>query len=308
MLFQELESFLMLAECLNYSVAASKLYISQPSLSKTISTMEEELGFKLFLRSTRRVELTEEGRRFYLLSKAYLEQVRALNEGDRAISSIKGKLTIRMENILDTSFIPFILSAFHSRYPEVKLSTGTQKGYELIESIRAGKTDIGVISSFEVPEDGFLYKMLYPYQMSVLVSHDHPLGRRRIVPLKALKGETFVVLDASTSDSTQTILNLCAKAGLNLMDSIYAANFRQMFILTDQYEGVSFNVTQSDTWEYWGLRKVEVDLTDCFGPGTTAGMVLAWREDASSPMIDAFMQTVDSLKLSMPVASRLVDD
>ena len=308
MLFHEIECFIMLAECLNFSVASSKLYISQPSLSKTITTMEDELGFKLFLRSTRKVELTDDGRRFYLLSKPYIEQVRALNEGAHSISTLKGKLSVRMDNILDSSFIPFILSTFHSRYPEIKLSTGTQKGYELVESIRSGKTDIGVLSSFEVPEEGFEQMLLYPYRMSVLVSANHPLARRRVVSLNALKGETFVVLDASTSPSTQTILNLCAKAGLNLMDSIYAANFRQMFILTEQYEGISFNVTQSDSWEYWGLRKVEVDLKDCFGPGTIAGISLAWWKDTPPMFLEQFLQVVNMLRSSMPDASRLVDD
>lgn len=305
---REIKYFLMVAECLNYSAAATKLYISQPSLSKVISNMEEDLGFKLFRRSTRKVELTEEGRSFYAISKAYMEQCDRLIQGEIPAEAVRGRLSIAFENTVDASYMPFIVAAFQQKYPNIAVTIGKQKTEALIQNLNSGKISLGVMSSFAIPATGFQNRLLFPYQLQILVWKGHPFSTKKSVKLKDLANETFVILDPSTSRSSKTVLRLFTAIGLPIKESIYAANYRQMFLLTSQKEGISFNLTMSNAAEYWDLVSVDVDLSDCPNLDTEVGMALVWRADCQNAAVQCFLNTVETLQISMPTATRLSDD
>ena len=205
---REIKYFLMVAECLSYSAAAAKLYISQPSLSKVISQMEEDLGFKLFRRSTRKVELTEEGRGFYAISKAYMEQCDRLIQGELPAETIRGKLSIAFEVTMDTLYMPFIVAAFQQKYPNISVTVSKQKTEVLIQHLRNQKVNLGLMSSFAVPSMGFQKQLLFPYQLQILVWKGHAFCGEKSVKLKDLAHETFVILDPSVSRSSKTVLQL----------------------------------------------------------------------------------------------------
>ena len=308
MSLREIRYFLMVAECLNYSLAASRLYISQPSLSKIISNLEEDLGFKLLRRSTRKVELTEKGQRFYTFSKTYLEQCDKLAQEAETAEDVRGKLSIVYENTIDTSYIMFIIAAFQQKYPHVHLTVGKQKTEVLLQSLGTGRSHIGVMSSFAVPKTGFQSRLLFPYRLQVLVWKDHPLARSKHIKLSELTNENIVVLDPSISRSSKTILQMLSSIGLPLKESIYAANYRQMFLLTAQREGISFNLTLTNAAAYWDLVSVDVDLSDLPELESTVGMALAWREGNMTPAMERFFDIVDTLQISMPAAALLSDD
>lgn len=298
----------MVAECLNYSLAASRLYISQPSLSKIVSNLEDDLGFKLLRRSTRKVELTEKGQRFYTFSKAYLEQCDKLTRGGETVEDVQGKLMIVYENTIDSSYIMFIIAAFQQKYPHVRLTVNKQKTEALLQNIGAGRCDIGAMSSFAVPKTGVRSRLLFPYRLQILVWKDHPLAKAKRIKLNELTNESIVVLDPSVSRSSKTILQMLSSIGLPLKESIYAANYRQMFLLTAQREGISFNLTMTNAAAYWDLVSVDVDLSDLPELESTVGMALVWREGRVTPAMDRFFDIVDTLQISMPAAALLSDD
>ena len=305
---REIKYFLMVAECLSYSAAAAKLYISQPSLSKVISQMEEDLGFKLFRRSTRKVELTEEGRGFYAISKAYMEQCDRLIQGELPAETIRGKLSIAFEVTMDTLYMPFIVAAFQQKYPNISVTVSKQKTEVLIQHLRNQKVNLGLMSSFAVPSMGFQKQLLFPYQLQILVWKGHAFCGEKSVKLKDLAHETFVILDPSVSRSSKTVLQLFSAIGLPLKESIYAANYRQMFLLTAKKEGISFNLTMSNAAEYWDLVSVDVDLSDCPNSDIEVGMAWVWRKGYQTLPVKLFLDTVETLQISMPTTTRLSDD
>ncbi len=299
MLFHELEYFLMVAECLNYSVASQKLYISQPGLSKVIANLENQLGTQLLYRSTRKVELTEDGRRFYQLSKTYLEQCRALAQGKKP-NTVIGSLSIVFGNVVDSFYMPSIISAFGEQYPGITVNTRVQDAEEMLKGIRSGKIDIGLISSFAICEPANIRsELLYPCKLQVVVSKDHPLARRKAVRLEELQDERFIFIQPTINRGSETLMQLCTAAGFTPKVAEYTSDFRLMFMLVVQKRGIAFNLTMPDAATYRNLYSVDIDLSNHPEFESRAGVALVWCEKCANPAVDVFLRTVRKMRMEL---------
>jgi DNA-binding transcriptional LysR family regulator len=142
----KLRSFRTVAKTLHFRRAAALLNVSQPPLSKSIKTLEDELGTQLFVRTRRHVELTPAGhallRRcekiFQDLEDARIE-VRQYSAGD------KGSLRIGCEDGTTFSVLPPLLQNFQKQYPAVSCSILTQSVAEQIVGLRSCDLDVGVL-------------------------------------------------------------------------------------------------------------------------------------------------------------------
>jgi DNA-binding transcriptional LysR family regulator len=142
----KLRYFQTVAKTLHFRRASALLSISQPPLSKSIKTLEDQLGAKLFVRSRRQVELTPAGhallerceRIFRELEDARIE-VRRYGAGE------KGLLQIGCEDGTTFSVLPPILEIFQKEYPEVRCSVLTQSVAKQIVALRSGDLDAGIV-------------------------------------------------------------------------------------------------------------------------------------------------------------------
>jgi DNA-binding transcriptional LysR family regulator len=141
-----LRYFRTVAKTLHFRRAAALLNVSQPPLSKSIKTLEDQLGTQLFVRSRRHVELTPAGQ--VLLErceKIFQELEDAQNEVKRYGVGEKGSLRIGCEDGTTFSVLPPLLENFQKRYPAIPCSVVTQPVAQQIAGLQSGDLDAGII-------------------------------------------------------------------------------------------------------------------------------------------------------------------
>ena len=138
-LFQ-LRYFSALGRCRNYSKAAEELFIAQPTLSQQIKRLEDELGVRLFERSTRKVELTDAGKECLIQTQRILEDVEGLLRTAREKAGYSfislGVLTVYPERDISD-----MLSAFQADHPEIELKLTFADSVQLVDMVQRGKLD-----------------------------------------------------------------------------------------------------------------------------------------------------------------------
>ena len=139
----QLQYYVTLAKVKNYTQAADILYITQPSLSQSISRLESELNTKLLTRSTVKVELTYAGEVFLQTAKQILELQEDVIKQIRLIEDTsEGTLSVVLPFSYSNLIMPPILQQFAARYPKVKISVTESKSSALVEELSNGQVDL----------------------------------------------------------------------------------------------------------------------------------------------------------------------
>ena len=194
---RHLRYFVVLAEELHFGRAAARLGISQPPLSQQMKALEEELGSRLFERSTRRVALTEAGRMFFAEARAALEQAeRAVEVARRAERGELGELAIGM--FPSAPLIPAVgrsIRSFRSKFPDVRLRLGEFESRRQIEALCHGQVQIAITRNVTAPllPSGLAARELLRERFVVILRDDHPLARGNgALATAELRAESFV--------------------------------------------------------------------------------------------------------------------
>lgn len=135
------------AEAGNISKAAKTLYISQPAISRAVSKLEQNLSVKLFIRSSRGVHLTEEGKLLYEHTKSAFDSLRQGEENLRRINNLgAGQLHIGVSTTLCKHILMPYLQSFIQQYPHIQVNVQCHSTFEILDLLEEGKIDIGLIS------------------------------------------------------------------------------------------------------------------------------------------------------------------
>ncbi|MEN6314888.1 MAG: LysR family transcriptional regulator, partial [Clostridiaceae bacterium] len=145
--FRQLHYMLKVAEEKSFSKAAKKLYISQPSLSQYISNVEQQLGVRLFDRTTNPLTLTYAGELYEETAKniLYLKD-QLLSQMDDIANLQRGHITIGISPFRSTYFLPTILPLFKKNYPGIDVSLAEGTMAELLELAINGATDFSIMT------------------------------------------------------------------------------------------------------------------------------------------------------------------
>lgn len=201
----QLTCFLTLAKHLNYTSASNELYVSQPTLSRTISALESELGNHLFIRDTRTVQLTEAGRCFLKYANQFMN---LYNEAIIVVESTatgkRGTLHLGLSHFGAGDLLPIMSVRLKEQYPDLSTTTtdGTQQ--ELVEALVNNKIDILFTNdrALDYIRSDLSYLSLYTIPLMVFTSPDHPFTKLgRPVTLDDMKGETLLTMECTAFDS-----------------------------------------------------------------------------------------------------------
>ena len=173
---EQLQRFLVVAECLNFTAAAERLYIGQSTISRQIASLEQELGVVLLIRGPRSVELTKAGEVLYREGTKLLQHMDRVR--DRVIEAGKG-----VDGKLRIATVPAYFSSLNAislrlmeTYPNLKLRLSYSKYLNVCQDIEMGGADIGVSYSFLDPLDERYESIaLEPSRFYVVCRRDHPL-------------------------------------------------------------------------------------------------------------------------------------
>ena len=190
-----LKEFIVLAEYLNYTAAANKLFISQPTLSKHINCMEEELGTALFERTRHETKLTEAGHRL-LTAASQISEIydAALSDLTYYSTGVQGELTLGILSHDATNIVAPIIHALAKELPTIKISIQTHQPATAMNALLSGAIDVAdVFYTDDIASRGSLcFHKFCSEGFSVLLPRNHHLADKEIIYLKDLHNESFV--------------------------------------------------------------------------------------------------------------------
>lgn len=201
---RHLRYFLAVAEEGHFGRAAQRLHIVQSALSMQIRALEEELGGPLFVRTSRRVELTEAGR----LLRGEAERTLAQAEhAQRTVQrALRGEMgTVRIGFAGNAVFSGRLMSdvrAFHAAYPEAEVVLRELAPYLQVEAIQAGQLDIGYAPSHggQIVDDSLCFERIGTWPLLVAMPDSHPLVDARPLQVSMLGAEPLIVYAAHGAD------------------------------------------------------------------------------------------------------------
>lgn len=183
----QLEYLKELYVCGSFSVAADRLGVTQPALSLQIQKLEEELEFKLIDRSKRPFQFTEEGKLFYEKSLEILKQIEALKQISIDISEeVSGNLRVGIIPTLAPYVVPLFVHQLEKTYPALQLEIYEFKTEEIIDKIKMGDIDCGIIST-PVSATNIAITPLFYERFFAYLSEEHRLFDKNSVDIKSVK-------------------------------------------------------------------------------------------------------------------------
>ncbi len=288
---QEHECFLTAAECLNFTAAAEKLYMSQSSLSRKVAALEESLGVKLFNRENNVLSLTPGGEIIYQwMKKDKLVREMAVQAALEANAEPRRQLRIgTVKTEVPSERMARAFSAYFDLHPNVELSLQEHHAKTNIRLLREGELDIAFLMNVHGSElNGLEIVENKQYERVVLVPFSHPLARVGVASLLDFKIDTFISLQKDVSPTmTANVHRICAECGFQ-PDIYEAKTSREMLELVVGGRGVALvpenHRCVSDPL-YRAVRLKEK-------PGV--GAICVWKADNPNPCLAEFMEVFRS--------------
>lgn len=202
MTIQQLKCFIVTAEVLHYTKAANQLYISQPSLTYSISELEKELGLPLFERRENKTFLTPYGEALLPYAKVALDKLDAITiKAYELIDPSTGSINLGNIYSISFDFIPQVLERFYSKQENGKIAVSCVQGINmtLIERLMEGTLDLVIAGASEHKD--IQQEFLFTQELKLVVPADHHLAALQEVSLTDLKGEGLISLGQNSNIS-----------------------------------------------------------------------------------------------------------
>lgn len=191
----KLRTFLVVADCLSFTVAAEQLYCSQPSVTMQIQALEKELDTKLFDRIGKRIYLTEQGNMFAKYAEQMVniakEAKEHLNQSEDLTS---GKLSFGASHFVGVYMLTETLTKFHRLYPNINVNMQVTKSKQLIHKLAVNELELLVVSDqVNMGDSDYISKMFYVDELVLVARPDHWLAQEKEVQFTHLENETLLI-------------------------------------------------------------------------------------------------------------------
>lgn len=236
MTLNQLLYFQTVAHCQHFRLAASELNISQPSLSRSISNLEEELGIILFERKGRTVTLTKYGRIFLEHADRILNDVSLAEKQMKKLAGSSGHVDIAYVFPLAAWYIPHMVRQFLTGGNNAKISFNFHQTYtpEMVSGLKSEKYDV-IFGAYVEDEPDIQFFPILKQKMIIITPLGHPLAQKEDIVLKDLEKYPVIGYDRSSGLGRFTrrtynsyALNpniICESPDENAIASLVAENF-----------------------------------------------------------------------------------
>lgn len=286
---RHLRYFIATAEEENVSLAASKLHVSQPAVSRQIHDLEYEIGFQLFERSAKSLKLTEAGRAFLIDAKSLLRNADEAVKNARAIASgALGELHVGYSPSLTAKVLPASLRAFQAQFPKVRVALHDISGEEMLVGLRQNKLHVAFTAAMgKKPLPGMKSKELLQDAVCVAVPLGHPLASAKTVTLERLLKEPLIGFRRDDYPGY-----------LELIEDTFA-QFKRTPHITEEHDGISSVLTAVEAGR--GIALVGKAVSSLSGSRVTiipvsgvppVSVIALWNKDSTSPFIEKFVGIV----------------
>jgi DNA-binding transcriptional LysR family regulator len=191
---RHLRYFVAVADALSFTKGAEKLHLAQPSLTRQIKDLEEEIGVPLLNRTKREVSLTEEGKSFLADAKRVLGHSAEIIESVQRLSRHEiAALNIGYVADLFYSLLPITLAALQRSFPTVSINLFDMTCGDQFRALENGKIDLGFVGLREpIKERRLQFRPAASYKTAAALAKSNPLAKKPIIKLRDLKPVFFI--------------------------------------------------------------------------------------------------------------------
>lgn len=211
----QLRTLKALAQCKSFSLAAEKLYLTQPAVSFQIHSLEEHFGACLVDRSGRRAELTEEGRLVLEFAHETLAKLaRTEYQVNELTQKVRGRLLVGASTVPGEYILPHLIGAFRKKYPEVQISLEIGGSEEIRKKVAEQRVDLGVVGAID-DRPQLLSKKVLEDELVLIVPQNHRWPSDVPVTVQDLTEENFILREKG-SGTRQVFTERLKEHGLDV--------------------------------------------------------------------------------------------
>jgi LysR family transcriptional regulator, hca operon transcriptional activator len=292
---RHLRYFIAVAEAGSLSVAAQqKLHTTQPSLSRQIRDLEDEVGAQLLTRSARGIELTPAGRAFLDHARLVLSQVEAAAEAARRVAHpakpcfVMGFLTGH-----ELTWMPEALRILHHELPNVDVMISSQYSPQLADGLLKGRVDAAFLRREKrVPDLAF--RLLVKERLVVVLPCDHRLATRETINPRDLLGEIFVSVSETAPVLRAVINNYLKRSGINIAPVHEVDHLAMGMSLIASTRGVGLLPAYAENFLPRSLTSRPLQ-----GDAPTIDLVVGYNKENHSPILKLLLSRLDELVASV---------
>lgn len=190
----QLRYFIAVAQARNFSRAAERCHVAQPSLSQQIKKLEEELEERLFERTKREVSLTPAGEAFRQHAERVLEGVEQARDSVREVRGLlRGRVALGALPTLAPYFLPLRLKAFSEKHPGIEVVVHEDTTAQLAQAVLSKEIDVALVS-LPVEPTGLVAEEFFDEDLLVALPAGHRLAGKRQLTLDDLEHEAFILM------------------------------------------------------------------------------------------------------------------
>jgi LysR family hca operon transcriptional activator len=296
---RHLRYFVAVAEEGSVRLAAERrLHTAQPSLSRQIRELEQELGVDLMVRSSRGVTLTSAGHAFLDHARSLLSQAEMAIEAARRVGRAeKGSLTLGFLTGYEMELLGPVLRILQSKLPAINVTIQSQSSPELADGLESGRIDVA-FSRPDPARTSLEFRLLKRDPLFVVLPLNHPLARKRAIHPRALEGQTFVTVGRASAPALRRVIDAyLAPERLSFTAVHEAGNLSMAISLILSTAGVG--LLPMFTRNLFPSSVVGRPLA---GTPPSVDLVMGVRRGSQVPIVDYLLSRVEEL------ASRLSDD
>ncbi len=285
---RQLEIFAKVAELGSFSRAAEALFLTQPTVSEHIRTLEEELGVRLLDRLGRGAAVTRAGQ--LLLSHA-TRMLALQREAAQAIDNFKGRMSgellVGASTIPGEYVLPPIIGRFKDKFPDISTTLLIGDSQTVVDWVADGRAEVGVVGA-RLSHRGVEYKELMPDDVVVVVPVSHPWHGRKQATLEELRAEPLLVRERG-SGTRAAFERALAEASVDLGSFRIVGEMGSTQAIKQAVKaGVGLSVVSKRAVEeecrsrvLWCLRLKDLKVTRSF-------YIATHKERSRSPLAEAF--------------------
>lgn len=284
--------FIAVAECRNFSKASELLHVSQPTLSRQIGLLEEEVGIDLFVRTKPAIGLTLAGEVFLEEAKDILAR---FDNMLGKISEVKkgniGSISIGYVNLSQFKILSKAIYYIHEKYPNIKLNITQMSLPEVQEAILQRKLDIGFDMRVNVDEgESTNYKKITDSILYAVVSRRHKFAKRDSISLAELKGDNFVIFERKQAPELfDGLILLCAKHGFTPKFTQFCEDMESVIMQAGLGQGVALMDETAKILET--EHTIFLPINDI---KTNFSWYLSWHKDNDNPSLKNVIDSIFS--------------
>ncbi|WP_225936170.1 LysR family transcriptional regulator [Caballeronia sp. NK8] len=277
-----LRCFVAVAEELHFGRAATRLFMTQPPLSRQIQLLEQALDLVLFERNSRSVKLTAAGRTYYEDAVRILRlSTQAADSARRVARGDVGQVTMGFTAVSGYHLVPSLIAAVRDELPGIRVVLKEMVSLQQVKALESREIDLGVMRA-QFFMHGIQYQRIAREPLQLAIPVGHPLAKRRAIAARDLDGQPFVMYSHDGGKYFHDrIAGLLAASGVQADYVQYIDQTHTIVALVRA--GVGVAIVPASARE---LCFEEVVFRPLWAQDAYADIDLAWSEEQTNPAVE----------------------